>query len=421
MDLFIKHKCNFMFFGLVNIWMSLIFLPLPAMAQAWKWIAFGDTRNNKPEHREVLEAIMANTPDYKFIINVGDVVDHGDSLSEWQAWHQTTIDVLGDMGQDKIPPKYMSTPGNHDATETEAGLLNWNTFLPGQVDQFGNEGKFFTFDYENARFLIMDSDKSSKTEEQFTMMMKALQNDPKSWLFVITHRPIFEFGKYTYNDEIHDTWGIPLYRYGCDFIFNGHDHFYLRTKRVELDGNINPPLDAFRGVTEVITSNGGASLVDIVPDKDGNEYIVDKYIKEHGYTELTITGDSLRLRHILKNGTVFDEANFGANPKTPVSKVDNDKISVPDSFKLMQNYPNPFNPSTRICFYLSNASQITLKIYDINGREVDTLVEGFLPGGTYEVPFKTKNRDGLAFPSGIYFYQIKSDRFRQSRKMVLLQ
>jgi len=54
-------------------------------AQSWKWVAFGDTRNNKPEHRQVLQSIIANTPDYKFIINTGDVVDHGDIESEWIA------------------------------------------------------------------------------------------------------------------------------------------------------------------------------------------------------------------------------------------------------------------------------------------------------------------------------------------------
>ena len=407
--------------GLAVLFMLIYSITGSVSSQNWKWIAFGDTRNNKPEHREVLESIMANSPDYNFIINVGDVVDHGDSLGEWQDWYQTTVEVVGDLGQEEVPPKYMSTPGNHDATETEAGLQNWNMFLPGQVTLYGNEGKFFTFDYENARFLVMDSDKSSKTGTQFTMMMNALQNNPKTWLFVITHRPIFEFGKYTYNDEIHDTWGIPLYQYGCDFIFNGHDHFYLRTRKVELDGNINPPLDNNRGVTEVITANGGASLVDIVPDKDGNGYIVDSFIKEHGYTELTISGDSLRLRHFLKNGTVFDDKIYTANPKTPVSGIDQFKGIATDTFGLKQNYPNPFNPETKICFTLSFSGWVTLKVYDINGREIQTLVENYLDSGRYEVAFTANDTHGSPLANGIYFYQLRNGSEMQSRKMIVIQ
>ena len=181
--------------------------------QTWQWIAFGDTRNNKSEHKEVLQSMIANTPDYKFIINVGDVVDHGNVLSEWQSWNATTVEVLGSLGQDQIPPKYMATPGNHDATETATGLTNWNTYLPGQLNLYGNEGKFFVFDYENARFVIMDSDKSAMSGAQYTMLLDTIKNNPKTWLFAFWHHPIFDFGEKSYEDEIHDTWGIPLYQY----------------------------------------------------------------------------------------------------------------------------------------------------------------------------------------------------------------
>ncbi len=260
-----------------------------ALTQTWKWIAYGDTRNNPPNirHKAVLESLIANSPDYKFIINVGDLVDNGDILSQWEGFIPETSDVLGGLGQDQVPPKYMATPGNHDATETALGLEYWNTFLPGQLAQFGNNGLFYMFDYENARFVVMDSDKSSETGEQLTMMMNAIENNPKTWLFVLWHHPIFAFGEKTYQDKFHDLWGVPLYQNGCDIIFTGHEHYYVRSKKLALNGEMNPPLDPENGTVQVVTGNGGASLDIPVPTNDDNEYLVEAYNttdSQYGYT-----------------------------------------------------------------------------------------------------------------------------------------
>lgn len=57
----------------------------------------------------------------------------------------------------------MAAPRNYDQVDATDGLINWNNFLPGQAQQYGNDGKYFVFDYENARFVIMNSDVSSLT------------------------------------------------------------------------------------------------------------------------------------------------------------------------------------------------------------------------------------------------------------------
>lgn len=298
------------------------FLPHPTWAQdAWKWIAYGDTRTNDDDHRAVLQAIMDNTPDYKFIINVGDVVANGTEISDWDIWQAACDDVLGGTGQDQVPPKYMSCPGNHDKCDDPVGLTNWNTYLPGQAQQFGNDGKYFVLDYENARIIILDSDASPMTGEQYDMMVDAIENNPKTWLFTVWHHPIFQFGSRDYRDDIHDTWGVPLYENGCDIMFMGHDHFYVRTKKLELNGDKNPPLDPDRGTVQVVTGNGGAPLYAVNPNNDGNGYMVEMYVKEHGYTELTVDGDTLYLRHILKDGTVFDETYYTPNPKPTTDEL----------------------------------------------------------------------------------------------------
>jgi len=89
---------------------------------------------------------------------------------------------------------------------------------------------------------------------------------------------------------------------------------------------------------------------------------------------------------------------------------------TPASFTLEQNFPNPFNPSTTIRFQMPSKGLVTLKVYDIIGREVITLVNGFKETGMHEVKF---NASGL--PSGVYLYRITSGTFTQTRKLVFIK
>jgi len=287
--------------------------------ESWKFIVYGDTALNDANHRAVLQAIMNYTPDYKFIINVGDVVADGELLSDWQTWQQACVDILGGTGQYTSPPQYMAAPGNHDMVNTPQGFANWLTFLYGQVQQFGNDGIYFYLDYKNARFVILNSNNFASVGQgpQYDMLMEAIQNNPKEWLFVFWHHPIFDFGPKQYRDDIHETWGIPLYQNKCNIIFVGHAHFYVRTKKLELNGEMNPPLDPINGTVQIIAGNGGIGLSIVDPNKDGNGYMLESYQDDyHGYCETMIDGSMARLRHILVDGSVFDEKFYtsGNNP-----------------------------------------------------------------------------------------------------------
>jgi hypothetical protein len=95
---------------------------------------------------------------------------------------------------------------------------------------------------------------------------------------------------------------------------------------------------------------------------------------------------------------------------------------TPNSFSLSQNYPDPFNPSTRIRYSLPVKCNVTLKIYDILGREVVTLVNGVKYAGEYEVTFTAENLSSNAqLTSGPYFYKIVAGEFRQTGKMILIK
>ena len=97
-------------------------------------------------------------------------------------------------------------------------------------------------------------------------------------------------------------------------------------------------------------------------------------------------------------------------------------LGLPKTFMLEQNYPNPFNPSTKIKWQSPISGWQTIKIYDLLGNEVATLVNEFVEAGNHEVEFNTgEGSRQLTLTSGIYFYQLKADNFTATKKMILLR
>jgi hypothetical protein len=95
-----------------------------------------------------------------------------------------------------------------------------------------------------------------------------------------------------------------------------------------------------------------------------------------------------------------------------------DDIIFADNFKLLQNYPNPFNPTTKIIFEVPMTGDgiVTLKVYDVLGREITTILNEEKPAGEYEVEFNGEN-----LVSGVYYYTLTSGTFYETKKMILLR
>ncbi|MFN3693672.1 MAG: T9SS type A sorting domain-containing protein [Ignavibacterium sp.] len=119
----------------------------------------------------------------------------------------------------------------------------------------------------------------------------------------------------------------------------------------------------------------------------------------HNYRALTLWGDpSLKIRF------------------NPVTSVEYTNDVQPYNFELSQNFPNPFNPSTKISWQSPVNSWQTLKIYDLLGNEITTLVDEYRKAGRYEVEFNASK-----LSSGIYFYKLNAGSFTETKKMVLLR
>jgi hypothetical protein len=99
-----------------------------------------------------------------------------------------------------------------------------------------------------------------------------------------------------------------------------------------------------------------------------------------------------------------------------ITDVDDVTFDIIQSYHLFQNFPNLFYPTTTIKYQITESNFIILKVYDILGREITTLVQGEKTVGSYEVEF-----DATALPSGTYFYRLQAGNFVETKKMVLMK
>ena len=111
--------------------------------------------------------------------------------------------------------------------------------------------------------------------------------------------------------------------------------------------------------------------------------------------------------------SAYDFATIKYSQTTDIIRTSN---NIPDDFYLNQNFPNPFNPSTNLEFGISRSGFVSLKVYDLLGNEVITLVNEIKTPGIYNVKF-----DGISLPSGIYFYALRSGSFNEAKSMIILK
>lgn len=211
------------------------------------------------------------------------------------------------------------------------------------------------------------------------------------------------FNKYNFKDadvNISNSnvrgWGISDQTGNQVYFYSSHKDYYWRKV---LDSGLPQTVSSdftFRKI------NPGPYKITIFDTNTGEEvYILTQ----------TVGSDSLlTLSNVLIN---HDAAISLVN--TDVVKA-NDEIKIPNEFTLFQNYPNPFNPATTIKYQISSNSYVSLKVFDILGKEIATLVNEEKPMGTYEVEFNARK-----FTSGVYFYQLKAGHYHETKKMILLK
>ncbi len=202
-------------------------------------------------------------------------------------------------------------------------------------------------------------------------------------------------------------------------------------------GNGTPGAEQYEGMLVKFTN---VTVTDVNPTfsdptefsvNDGSGAVVVQRSGKYKYSN--VAADSLLGKTILKVGNKIGSLTgivyYSFNQYKFVPRTDADFVNVtltgvndtqgsaiPDAYVLNQNYPNPFNPSTTIRFALPNAGQTTLKVYNLLGQEMATLVNGVLPAGVHTATFNAST-----LSSGVYFFRIESGSFRAVKKMMLVK
>jgi hypothetical protein len=145
----------------------------------------------------------------------------------------------------------------------------------------------------------------------------------------------------------------------------------------------------------------------------GVHFFNKKHTDLHSRNSAVENPDLRTLKH-----RVIELAKLMTNPELITAGRD---PVIPAKYMLYQNYPNPFNPNTEIKFDIPEAVKVELKIYNILGQEVATLINDVRPAGAYRVFWDSKNSFGSSAASGVYIYQLKAGNYVSAKKMVLMR
>jgi hypothetical protein len=391
----------------------------------YKFAVIGDFGSDNQSEADV--AALVNSWSADFIITVGDNfygATDGDYNNSWQAlddetgkyYHDWIKPYLGAYGSGSPDiNRFFPSLGNHDWYHLDSSKVYEDYFdLTAYSTTSGNE-RYYDFIWGNVHFYILSTYGKGLTEYSFPRhgnygepdgvvqsskqaqwLKTQLGNaDPEHWKIVVTHHPPFSSSS-QHGSEPAVQWQYK--DWGVDLVLSGHDHTYERLSSSQL--------------TYIVNGLGGESIYPFGSPVPESQF---RYNADYGAMLFEVFTDSINFKFITRAGLLID--NYSINRTTSDLTVDGKII---ENFKLYQNYPNPFNPTTKIRYSIANVGSglalTVLKVYDILGNEVITLVNEEKEPGYYEVDF---NSHGLS--SGIYFYTISANNFNQTKKMILMK
>lgn len=242
-------------------------------------------------------------------------------------------------------------------------------------------------------------------------------------------------------DQLNDTGFVPTY-YPSTIQWLTAGVLYANTNLSSININVIRK-NAFSAAGSIAANIGGYAYLNIMPELPGTGFPFLKgsvvYLKKDtsmvsfavtneneqytfqnippGNYSLTVQrlGYETETRQVTVGSVNLDTVNFYLDTMNVIGIV-NISSNIPDNFSLGQNFPNPFNPVTRIRFNIKNSEFTELKIFDMLGREVKTLVSESLAAGEYEYSFNASS-----LPSGVYFYRLNAGNYSMTRKMVLIK
>jgi hypothetical protein len=437
-----------------------------------------DSATNPVLYKRTLTNILRSNPD--FLLDLGDTfmteklpVINLEEVTKRYFLLRSCLDTVCHS----VP--LMLVQGNHDGelgwliNGTADNLPIWATnlrksFFPNPVsDGFytgdttnikftGPRQNYYAWEWGNALFVVLDvywyttrKPGASKNNWDWTLgkvqydwLKRTLESSKAGFKFVFAHQvvggsdtegrggteavPLYEMGGLNSDGSPgfaanRPGWSKPIHQLMVDnhvsAFFHGHDHVYVKQ---DLDGIVYQelPQPGYYNFINPAQSYSNVSLAAKYGYTNGTT------LPSSGYLRVTVADTAATVDYVRTylpsdessqqiNGTVA--FSYSIRKLSAVTEVRSPE-TTPQSFMLSQNYPNPFNPTTTISFQLSTPSFVTLKIYDVLGREVTALVQEARQAGTYTVSF---NASTFSLASGLYFYRLTAGSFSETKKLVL--
>jgi hypothetical protein len=219
-----------------------------------------------------------------------------------------------------------------------------------------------------------------------------------------------------YRDELDTTWRFWENTWAFDMCFELYGNTVTPVELTSFTASITNNDVTLNWITATETNNSGFQVERRETKNERNEEWKNiSFINGNGTTTETKTY-SFKDENLAAGKYQFRLKQIDFDGTFEYSNIIEAEILSPLNFSLGQNYPNPFNPSTNIRYSTPNGSLVLIKVYDVLGKEVATLVNENKPAGEYVLEFNAAD-----FPSGIYFYKLQAGSFVETKKMILMK
>ncbi len=375
----------------VSEWKS--FTTFKSNPNEFTFLVYGDTQNNFLRHTEIASNFADH--DFDFIAHCGDVVQRGIRND----WNVEFFDPLEKYLSEK--PVYVSI-GNH-----QLNSQNFYDYFEMPNDEHEN---YFSFTFGNSFFIFLDNRSAAYPDvtyypsikdgsPQYIWLEEQLSSNEATqaeWIFVFSHVPSYHnFSLNAYQDNT--DYLVPLFeQYGVDFNFSGHIHGYERGIR----NNVN-----------YVTTAGGGGIGPVKDDgfnDPPNPLTNYPFRRIYNFCKVEVNGADLTFSAYDIYGDKIDSKIIESTVSV-IEESSNDN-SMKQSFGA---YPNPYNSEVVLEYELSASSNVILKIFNVLGQQIDTLVNSYHNSGKHRFVFNTSGKS-----SGVLFAQIITNSFNKTIKII---
>lgn len=380
-----------------------------------KFLIFGDSQSgipDKPEYQPwyvTLQNAFSANPDARFIVNVGDLVETGQSYAHWNAWFNAARGVI-----DAVPE--MAVQGNHETyADGIVGSIKpvaWAAQFPlpqNGPDTLANQ--VYSYDYGNVHFVVLDSQQDEEAPTYGDILQaqaKWLDNDlaktTQPWKIVFFHKTPYYNKASRANEAIKAAFVPVLDKYHVDLVFNGHDHGVARTYALYNDEFVSKPS---QGTIYVVTGRSGNKAYPDLSQKVWDAFFFDPQ-DQPNYMVAEVAGSTLALKTVKQDGTLVDTFRIDKAKDT-----DTDVTQAPIPSKTWTRYAAP----TLVVF--GNVVSPTMYGHGPMLKDGTWFVDANAFAGYIGAAFVAKDQ-GTVINMGGKDYPIAADKLVTDNKIVLL-